>query len=215
MHPGTLTRFLKGIGDTEAPSRLRAANDIAGAQSVLDVGCGPGVFIQTLEGRRVRRYFGIDGSAEFVRQAEILAKQTSIPLASVQLHDLDEPLPFTDDEFDAVVVRHVLEHLERPEFALAEAVRVCSETLVVVFSQFPTSGTHSRITDADMKLPRWAHPAHFMESVIGSGGFTLSIQDQYEPPMTAVLSGELGTALSPREAYWVAEANPSVPPLGG
>jgi SAM-dependent methyltransferase len=48
------------------------------------------------------------------------------------LHDLDRtPYPFGDDEFDLVVARHVLEHLERPLDALAELHRITKPSGVV------------------------------------------------------------------------------------
>lgn len=40
--------------------------------------------------------------------------------------DLNEAqIPFADDEFDLVVARHVVEHVERPLRLVAEALRVC------------------------------------------------------------------------------------------
>ena len=41
------------------------------------------------------------------------------------VHDLEErPWPLADDEYDTIIARHVLEHLEHPEEAFAEAARI-------------------------------------------------------------------------------------------
>lgn len=82
-------------------------------RSVLDVGCrdrslaarlAPGV-----------AYTGLDLQAP----ADVIG-------------DANSPLAFAADSFDCVVLADVLEHLERPQLALDEAMRVARQAVVVV-----------------------------------------------------------------------------------
>jgi hypothetical protein len=82
-------------------------------RSVLDIGC---------RGRELRDhlpsgvdYLGVDISPP----ADVIASA-------------DEPLPFESDSFDSVVLADVLEHLDRPHFALDEAMRIATRSVVVL-----------------------------------------------------------------------------------
>jgi SAM-dependent methyltransferase len=75
---------------------------------VLDVGCGMQPY-RSLLGAGVSEYVGLDREGE-------LSRPTVTGSA--------DALPFADASFDAVYSTQVLEHVERPERALAEAARV-------------------------------------------------------------------------------------------
>jgi SAM-dependent methyltransferase len=79
---------------------------------LLDVGCGTGWLAD-----HCADYTGVDGSAEAVQVARERGR-------SVQLHDLDEPLPFADASFDGVVLKDVLEHVADPVAVVREVRRV-------------------------------------------------------------------------------------------
>lgn len=77
---------------------------------VLDIGCGDGRLARHLpEGAWV----GIDTSLRALESA---------PQPSIGADATD--LPFPDESFDSVALLHVLEDLDRPRRALAEAARV-------------------------------------------------------------------------------------------
>lgn len=89
-------------------------------KSLLDVGCGNGVFTATLKRSVGCQLSGVDGS--------------SYALEKAKSHGFDEveligdfnsnPLPFGPERFDCVVCKDVLEHLHAPEFLLEEINRV-------------------------------------------------------------------------------------------
>jgi ubiquinone/menaquinone biosynthesis C-methylase UbiE len=85
---------------------------------VLDVGCGPGTVLQQL----IRAYdvdgVGVDASAEM-----IAAARREAPEVGEFRLGAAERLPFEDGEFDAVLMRMVVHHIDRP-LAFAEAKRV-------------------------------------------------------------------------------------------
>lgn len=93
---------------------------------VLEVGCGPGVFLPVLAQTvaPTGRVVGIDHSASFLHEARRRVVNTeSGSLVSLQLADAYH-LPFADASFDAAHAEHVLEHLEDPDAVLREMRRV-------------------------------------------------------------------------------------------
>jgi SAM-dependent methyltransferase len=82
---------------------------------VLDLGCRSGALTRHfLEGNEV---VGLD-----VDRAA-LAKAQALGIEPVEAN-VEEPLPFADGSFDAVVAGELLEHLQVPEALVAEARRV-------------------------------------------------------------------------------------------
>jgi SAM-dependent methyltransferase len=83
----------------------------AGAE-LLDIGCGTGWLAE-----HFARYTGIDGSPDGVARAVEAGR-------NVIAGDVDEPLPFPDEAFDAVVMKDLLEHVRDPVALVREARRV-------------------------------------------------------------------------------------------
>lgn len=90
----------------------------AEARSVLEVGCGEGKLADHLvrSGPRPDRFLATDLSLER-RAADI---DPIIEFAEASAYEL----PYEDGSFDLVVCCEVMEHLERPQEALAEVARV-------------------------------------------------------------------------------------------
>jgi SAM-dependent methyltransferase len=79
---------------------------------LLDVGCGTGWLAEHFS-----RYTGIDGSPDAVARAVAVGR-------NVIGGDVDERLPFSDEAFDAVVMKDLLEHVRDPVALVREAQRV-------------------------------------------------------------------------------------------
>ncbi len=78
---------------------------------LLDIGCGTGWL-----GEEFSSYTGLDGSAQAVEIARERGR-------NVLEGNVDEPLPFADESFDAVVMKDVLEHVSDPVLLVREARR--------------------------------------------------------------------------------------------
>lgn len=102
----------------DRPSVLRLLGPVDGLH-VLDAGCGPGLYAAELV-RRGATVTGVDASPRLVELARARLGES----AEVRVHDLDDPLPFGDGSFDAVVMALVLHHLADPGPALTELYRV-------------------------------------------------------------------------------------------
>ncbi len=87
-----------------------------GDERVLDVGCGPGLYAQTLKNSFPDiGYYGLDFSAGMVLKHPL---QRSLALADVQ------EIPFPEHTFDVVMANHMLYHVPDIDRAIREFRRV-------------------------------------------------------------------------------------------
>jgi ubiquinone/menaquinone biosynthesis C-methylase UbiE len=110
--------------------------DLAIGSSVLDVGCGNGSELGRLAklvGAR-GRVVGLDCSTAMIKHAKArgLAGRGPIELLVGDARSL----PFKDAEFDGCRAERTLQHVARPEVALAEIVRVTRSGGRVVVTEF-------------------------------------------------------------------------------
>lgn len=102
----------------DRPAVLRLLGNVEG-QTVLDLGCGPGLYAEQLV-LRGAKVIGLDGSSAMIR----LAKQRLGDAAIVVQHDLRTPLPLPGESIDAAVCALVLLHLDDRVALLREIRRV-------------------------------------------------------------------------------------------
>lgn len=96
---------------------------LAGTESLLDVGCGPGVFLRYLRaGGHTGRLAGLDQSAGMIADAQAAASDAAIADIGWSTGVADE-LPFQDGEFEVVSARHMLYHVPDIPAALGEFAR--------------------------------------------------------------------------------------------
>ena len=98
------------------PERIPLIKEAVGeGHKVLDLGCRSGALTQHfVEGNEV---VGVDVDRAALAKAE---ERGITPVVA----DVEEPLPFPDESFDAVVAGELLEHLAFPQTLVAEVERV-------------------------------------------------------------------------------------------
>ncbi|MDZ4657879.1 MAG: class I SAM-dependent methyltransferase [Bythopirellula sp.] len=132
----------------EEPQVRAALGDVKGL-AVLDMGCGTGRHALWLaeQGTQVT---AVDFSEGML--AEASRKPFAEQVKFLQ-HDLHEPLPFGDEQFDAVVSGLVLEHIRNLDGFFSEARRVLKPTgRAVISAMHPAMflrGSQARYTDPD------------------------------------------------------------------
>jgi ubiquinone/menaquinone biosynthesis C-methylase UbiE len=96
----------------------------------VDLGCGTGRNTQKLQalGARVT---GVDFSEGMLAKAREASPGSSI---QYHQHDLNEPLPFSDNSFDLVLCSLVLEHVEKLGPVLSEMKRIVKQTGFIFIS---------------------------------------------------------------------------------
>jgi SAM-dependent methyltransferase len=96
-----------------------AAEELAGATRVLDVGCGDGQITRLAAGLdTVSRAVGIDPTWNQIRVAAERGRATGFLRAGA------DRLPFPSGAFDAVVACLVFEHIDDVDAAIAEVARI-------------------------------------------------------------------------------------------
>jgi 2-polyprenyl-3-methyl-5-hydroxy-6-metoxy-1,4-benzoquinol methylase len=113
---------------------------------VLDAGCGAGAFVDAMAQR------GADAHGIEYVEEKISERQARYPGDTKVQHGDVEALAFPDNDFDAVLLNEVLEHVPNDVKALAEVHRVTKPggTLVIFspnrFHPIETHGVYSRRT---------------------------------------------------------------------
>lgn len=140
--------------------------------SILDVGCRKKGLKPLLKG--VNRYHGID-----LEDAE-----------EVTGHDLENPIPLNDSEFDIVVALDVVEHVENAHQLMSELIRVADKIVIVslpnmyywrfrvnVILGVPIGGKYifspRPIKDRHRWLPSYISSREFVQQ--NSGGFPVDV----------------------------------------
>jgi SAM-dependent methyltransferase len=148
--PGYDASFFEALGEGVSRSAARGTDllvELLAPRSVVDIGCGTGIWLAALRERGVEDVFGVDGPW-------VPREQLAIPEALFRSHDLSEPLAL-GRRFDLALSLETAEHLP------AEAAPLFVETLVrlapvIVFSAaVPGQGGHHHVNE------RW--PGYWVE----------------------------------------------------
>lgn len=143
---------------TPAAARLVKWANVRRGQEVLDVGCGTGVVTITAArtGAQVR---GVDLTPELLERAR---ENASIANVEIDFREGDaEALPFGDSEFDAVLSQFGHMFAPRPDFAIAEMLRVLKPGGTIAFSTWPPElliGSSFRLVSSYMPPPPGVSP---------------------------------------------------------
>lgn len=88
---------------------------------VLDIGAGDGVLAELMS-EQCQSYTCVDNNAKAIEAAKNRLKHTNnVTFQTADMHQL----PFSDNQFDCVLLLHVLTYSNKPQKAVTEAVRVC------------------------------------------------------------------------------------------
>ena len=116
--------------DTNGPNAMRRSWVLGRARgSVLDVGCGRG-YASCVIASSVKSVTGIDISQELLESASAVASACGVANISFVAGDAYS-LPFGDKSFETVTLLEILEHLERPQDAVNEALRIARSRVII------------------------------------------------------------------------------------
>lgn len=104
-----------------------ARPEVAKANSILDVGCGPGLAAQVFS-RRIGRVAGADATAPFIEIA-----RRRVPGGDFRVAEM-EALPYADGSFDVVTGFNAFQYAASPVNALREARRVVKAGGIIIIA---------------------------------------------------------------------------------
>jgi len=93
---------------------------------LLDAGCGDGLFIDSA----LKKKFLCEGFDNNIQSVSLCRKKGY----AIKYASLSEKLPFGDNSFDGIICSNVLEHLQDPEFAIYELMRILKKGGILVVS---------------------------------------------------------------------------------
>jgi SAM-dependent methyltransferase len=110
---------------TEESTQIPGLLELTGISSVLEIGCGSGVYALHLAQTTGCSIAGLDINALGIHNANQLALRRGLsPQAQFEVCDVSKPLPFADETFDAIFSNDVLCHIPGRPALLAEMYRV-------------------------------------------------------------------------------------------
>ena len=125
------------VNDEKRIHRLVAAARLKGHERVLDVATGPGYIAEAFAGA-ARDVVGVDLTEAMLAIARERTRQRGLTNVSFRFGDAQN-LPFEDSEFDLVVSRLALHHMQNPAEVLREAARTCHPGGTVLVEDIFTS----------------------------------------------------------------------------
>jgi len=111
------------VTNEERIRRLVASALLKGTERVLDIATGPG-YIAEAFARAAREVIGVDLTAAMLTIGGERTKQNGLSNVSFQMGDAQN-LPFERENFDVVVCRLALHHMQEPGRVVGEMARVC------------------------------------------------------------------------------------------
>lgn len=118
-----LESLTANIGDMALKRRVLSivkGLDISPLDSILDCGCGDGLYLKIIKQLSGAAVYGFDLSGESLRLARGYTGEVGVPLAQGRVGSL----PYKDNSFSKIFSTEVLEHVEDDLGALKEILRI-------------------------------------------------------------------------------------------
>jgi SAM-dependent methyltransferase len=151
--------------------------NLSSASRLLDLGCGPGGPLAFVVGRVRCHGIGVDLSAEAITAARARAAAMALDaLITLQVADLNRPMPFADHSLDAVMSMDVILHLRDRRSLFCDVARLLSPGGRFLFTD---AGVISGpVSDAEIRLRSSYGSAQFVppgcnEQLLEREGFRL------------------------------------------
>ena len=143
------------VSNQKALELIVRSSEAGPVDTVLDVGCGPGLLACAFA-REVRHVTGIDLTPAMLEQARKTAQEQQLTNVSWQQGDVMQ-LPYPSAHFFIVSSRFVFHHLEQPLIVLKEMVRVCKPSGRIVVADMAPAPEKADALDAEERLRDPSH----------------------------------------------------------
>ena len=150
------TEYVPELEASEKHWRLFYSPDEVRGKSVLDAGCGTGIFSIIFARNGAGRVTGIDISPGSLETAKSLKARFAVDNAEFRLQDMLR-LPFADGSFDIVWAWGTVHHTTDPFRAISELIRVLrpgGSLFLAVYKKTKVTFVHEFIRKTLIKTPR-------------------------------------------------------------
>lgn len=150
------TEYVPDFEESQKHWALFYSPDEVKGKSVLDAGCGTGIFSLIFAGNGAESVTGIDISEGSLETARTLQARFGIGNSSFQKQDMLQ-LPFPDANFDIVWAWGTVHHTTEPLRAVEELIRVLKgggSILLAVYTKTRLTFFHEIIRKTLIKTPR-------------------------------------------------------------
>ncbi len=180
------------IRNAEMLDRIVDLSGAIASDTVLDVGCGPGLLACAFAAR-ARSATGVDVTTAMLQQARAEQRSRNVPNAHWVQADAT-CLPYRDHEFSLVTSRLTFHHLVQPLAVLREMARVCRRGGSVVVVDISPAPAKAAAFDRMEKLrdPSHTHalPLEELTALFASAGLRNPTIDEWH------MEGELESLLA-------------------
>jgi 2-polyprenyl-3-methyl-5-hydroxy-6-metoxy-1,4-benzoquinol methylase len=135
------------VSDEQRIARLVSAARLTGTERVLDIATGPG-YIAEAFANNSREVLGMDLTEAMLDIARARTAEHGVKNISFRTGDAQN-LPFNEGEFDVVVCRLALHHVQQPAKAVSGMVRVCRPNGIVLVEDIYASEHPARAAYQD------------------------------------------------------------------
>lgn len=164
------TEYLQAIGNflSKLKARTYSGMQTKAGDTVLDVGCGPG--IDTMALSRIvgptGQVYGVDCDRMMILESENRAKKEGVSAWVKHRHADATSLPFNTEYFDSCRSERLFQHLLNPAMALSEMVRVTKigGRVVVLDADWGSLSTDNDEVDVERRLSYF-----FTEHMLNNG----------------------------------------------
>ncbi len=111
------------VTDEQRLQRLVAVADLKGTERVLDVATGPG-YIAEVFAKESREVVGMDLTQAMLAIGRQRMEERGVKNVTFRVGDA-QSVPFEQEQFDVVVCRLALHHMQQPAEVVKEMARVC------------------------------------------------------------------------------------------
>ena len=189
---------------TEESHQIPRILDLTSASSVLEIGCGSGVYALDLAATTGCSILGTDINAAGIHNASSLARDRNLAdRAAFEECDLTQPLKFAEASFHAAFANDVLCHIPTRPALLREVFRVLAPRGRLLFSDALILGgavTHQEIaTRSSIGTYIFVPPGH-NERLITEAGFRLLKATDTTPNAAAIAQRWLAAREQHRDA---------------
>jgi ubiquinone/menaquinone biosynthesis C-methylase UbiE len=150
------TEYLPEYEESENHWKLFYSSEEVAGKSVLDAGCGTGIFSIIFARNEAGKVTGIDISEGSLETALRLKDKFSLDNAHFQKEDMLN-LPFADESFDIVWAWGTVHHTTDPFSAIKELIRVLKKDgsiLLAVYTKTKITFIHEIIRKTLIRTPR-------------------------------------------------------------